>query len=104
MGKAVDHRGPDDEDASLGRGTALRMRRLSIVDPSGRHRPISNEDVAIFHFATDRCSRIGDMRWGKNHGRVFTPKQRASLSRQTAFCELPLPEASVRVAQDCAPS
>jgi asparagine synthase (glutamine-hydrolysing) len=48
MGKLVEHRGPDDEGAYFGRGVALGMRRLSIIDLSGGHQPISNEDVSIW--------------------------------------------------------
>ena len=48
MGKAVQHRGPDDEGLYLGRGVALGMRRLSIIDLSGGHQPIPNEDESIW--------------------------------------------------------
>ena len=48
MGKAIEHRGPDDEGAYCGRGIALGMRRLSIIDLSGGHQPISNEDETIW--------------------------------------------------------
>src|SRR6267378_8694511 len=48
MGKAVEHRGPDDEGVYLGRGVALGMRRLSIIDLAGGHQPISNEDGTIW--------------------------------------------------------
>jgi len=48
MGKAVYHRGPDDEGKYLGSGVALGMRRLSIIDLSGGHQPIPNEDESIW--------------------------------------------------------
>ena len=48
MGKAVEHRGPDDEGVYLGRGVALGMRRLSIIDLAGGHQPISNEDETVW--------------------------------------------------------
>jgi asparagine synthase (glutamine-hydrolysing) len=47
MGRSVSHRGPDDEGAYCGRGIALGMRRLSIIDLAGGHQPISNEDETI---------------------------------------------------------
>jgi asparagine synthase (glutamine-hydrolysing) len=48
MGKAVQHRGPDDDGVYFGRGVALGMRRLSIIDLSGGHQPIPNEDESIW--------------------------------------------------------
>jgi asparagine synthase (glutamine-hydrolysing) len=48
MGAAVEHRGPDDEGKYLGRGVALGMRRLSIIDLSGGHQPISNETETVW--------------------------------------------------------
>ncbi len=38
------HRGPDDEGRHVGTHVALGARRLSIIDVSGGHQPISNED------------------------------------------------------------
>ncbi len=37
------HRGPDDSGAWIGHGTAIAMRRLSIIDLAGGHQPIDNE-------------------------------------------------------------
>jgi asparagine synthase (glutamine-hydrolysing) len=48
MGKVIEHRGPDDEGAYCGLGVALGMRRLSIIDLSGGHQPISNEDETVW--------------------------------------------------------
>ena len=48
MVQVIEHRGPDDlgiyEDGSIGLG----MRRLSIIDLSGGHQPIHNEDRTIW--------------------------------------------------------
>ena len=38
------HRGPDDEGLFVKAGTGLGMRRLSIIDLSGGHQPVFNED------------------------------------------------------------
>jgi asparagine synthase (glutamine-hydrolysing) len=38
------HRGPDDEGFHVDAGAALGHRRLSIIDLSGGHQPIANED------------------------------------------------------------
>jgi asparagine synthase (glutamine-hydrolysing) len=42
------HRGPDDEGFHVDRGCAIGMRRLSIIDLSLGHQPISNEDGTIW--------------------------------------------------------
>src|SRR5688572_18802701 len=43
MCASIRHRGPDDEGFALSGGVGLGMRRLSIIDLSGGHQPISNE-------------------------------------------------------------
>ena len=40
----INHRGPDDEGIYVADGAGLGMRRLSIIDLSGGHQPIFNED------------------------------------------------------------
>jgi len=51
MCKIIRHRGPDDQGVWVGddadHGIALGMRRLSIIDVSGGHQPIFNEDRSI---------------------------------------------------------
>ena len=41
------HRGPDDEGCFLGRGSALAMRRLAIIDVAGGVQPMSSEDGRV---------------------------------------------------------
>ena len=48
MGGMIPHRGPDDEGQYVSGAVALGMRRLSIIDLSGGHQPISNEDGSIW--------------------------------------------------------
>lgn len=48
MGEIITHRGPDDSGHYFGRGVALGMRRLSIIDVAGGHQPISNEDDTVW--------------------------------------------------------
>ena len=47
MCQVIRHRGPDDQGIWVGDGVALGVRRLSIIDLSGGHQPISNEDGSI---------------------------------------------------------
>jgi len=42
------HRGPDDAGYFVGEGVGLAARRLSIVDLTGGHQPLSNEDGSIW--------------------------------------------------------
>ena len=44
MCNVISHRGPDDEGFFIGRNAGLGMRRLSIIDLSGGHQPIFNEN------------------------------------------------------------
>lgn len=48
MNESLRHRGPDDEGILVDRGIGLGHRRLSIIDVSGGHQPISNEDGKIW--------------------------------------------------------
>jgi asparagine synthase (glutamine-hydrolysing) len=48
MGHETVHRGPDDEGIWVGDGVAIGMRRLSIIDLSGGHQPISNHDDTLW--------------------------------------------------------
>jgi asparagine synthase (glutamine-hydrolysing) len=48
MCDAIVHRGPDDEGNVIRAPAALGMRRLSIIDVSGGHQPIPNEDESAW--------------------------------------------------------
>jgi asparagine synthase (glutamine-hydrolysing) len=48
MNETILHRGPDDEGIFTGPGIGLGFRRLSIIDLSGGHQPISNEDETVW--------------------------------------------------------
>jgi asparagine synthase (glutamine-hydrolysing) len=48
MCTAILHRGPDDEGVFVKDGTGLGMRRLSIIDLSGGHQPVFNEDRTVW--------------------------------------------------------
>jgi len=44
----IRHRGPDDEGYYVDGACALGIRRLSIIDLSGGHQPIANEDQSLW--------------------------------------------------------
>jgi asparagine synthase (glutamine-hydrolysing) len=48
MCQTIVHRGPDDEGIYVQGGVGLGMRRLSIIDLSGGHQPVHNEDKTIW--------------------------------------------------------
>jgi len=47
MTAVLRHRGPDDEGFFLEQGLGLGFRRLSIIDLSGGHQPMANEDQTV---------------------------------------------------------
>jgi hypothetical protein len=47
MCDAIRHRGPDDEGVHVDGPVGLGMRRLSIIDLSGGHQPVFNEDGSV---------------------------------------------------------
>jgi asparagine synthase (glutamine-hydrolysing) len=48
MADTIVHRGPDDEGIHDGGDVIIGMRRLSIIDLSGGHQPITNEDGTVW--------------------------------------------------------
>ena len=48
MAGQISHRGPDAEGFHTAPGVGLAHRRLSIIDVSGGHQPLSNEDESIW--------------------------------------------------------
>ena len=48
MSDTLRHRGPDDEGIYIGKNIGLGHRRLSIIDLSTGHQPLSNEDDTIW--------------------------------------------------------
>jgi asparagine synthase (glutamine-hydrolysing) len=47
MVESIRHRGPDESGTWEGEGISLGMRRLSIIDVSGGHQPMFNEDGRV---------------------------------------------------------
>src|SRR5262245_60464961 len=48
MAGLIRHRGPDDYGAEIRPPAGLAMRRLSIIDLSGGHQPMTNEDGSLW--------------------------------------------------------
>lgn len=48
MGAATSHRGPDDQGVHADGECVIGMRRLSIIDLSGGHQPLHNEDGSLW--------------------------------------------------------
>jgi asparagine synthase (glutamine-hydrolysing) len=69
MSDSIIHRGPDDSGTFVDRGIGLAMRRLSIIDRSGGHQPMFNEDGSIacvfngeiynFKELRNECEKLG---------------------------------------------
>ena len=48
MGDSIAHRGPDDAGQHIDGRVGLGFRRLSIIDLSGGHQPMANEDESVW--------------------------------------------------------
>src|ERR1700736_4908543 len=62
MNETIIHRGPDDEGIFSGPGIGLGFRRLSIIDLSTGHQPISNEDGTIWVMLNGEIYNYSELR------------------------------------------
>jgi asparagine synthase (glutamine-hydrolysing) len=75
MNDAMIHRGPDDEGYWFGDGCGLAMRRLSIIDLSSGHQPISNEDQTVWVVFNGEIYNFLDIRKKlETQGHIFYTK------------------------------
>src|SRR5580698_4386887 len=74
MCQAIVHRGPDDEGIFVKGCTGLGMRRLSIIDLSGGHQPVFNEDRSIWVVFNGEIYNFPELREGleKRGHRFYT--------------------------------
>ncbi|HZP64087.1 MAG TPA: asparagine synthase (glutamine-hydrolyzing) [Terriglobales bacterium] len=72
MCQTIVHRGPDDEGIYCHDQAGLGMRRLSIIDVSGGHQPIHNEDKTIWVVYNGEIYNFAELREGLEHrGHLF---------------------------------
>jgi asparagine synthase (glutamine-hydrolysing) len=62
MNQTMIHRGPDDGGVFVGPGIGLGHRRLSIIDLSGGHQPMSNEDGSIWVLLNGEIYNYSELR------------------------------------------
>jgi asparagine synthase (glutamine-hydrolysing) len=72
MCDAMTHRGPDDAGYLVDGAVGLGMRRLSIIDLSGGHQPIFNEDGTVGVVFNGEIYNYRELRsWLESQGHVF---------------------------------
>lgn len=72
MCATIVHRGPDDEGIRASGAVGLGMRRLSIIDLSGGHQPIHNEDKTVWIVFNGEIYNFPELRAGlEKRGHTF---------------------------------
>ena len=75
MQDTMTHRGPDDEGFYLGDGVGFGHRRLSIIDLSGGHQPMSSPDGALWVTYNGELYNFRELRAQlESRGHVFRTK------------------------------
>ncbi|MGI9305366.1 MAG: asparagine synthase (glutamine-hydrolyzing) [Gammaproteobacteria bacterium] len=64
MGDITHHRGPDDEGKFVSEKILLGMRRLAIIDLTGGHQPIANEDETLWVVCNGEIYNFRELRAG----------------------------------------
>lgn len=72
MADSISHRGPDDEGFYVSGQVGLGFRRLSIIDLSGGHQPLSNEDGTVWIVFNGEIYNYQELRtWLLTKGHTF---------------------------------
>lgn len=76
MRDSMIHRGPNDEGLYVGEQVGMGHRRLSIIDLSGGHQPMSNEDGSVWIVFNGEIYNFQDIR-NRLEGQSFTFRTRS---------------------------
>ena len=69
------HRGPDDEGTYTHKNMGMGVRRLSVIDLSGGHQPISNEDSSVFAIQNGEIYNFQELRHEtESKGHIYKTK------------------------------
>ena len=72
MTRSITHRGPDDEGYFLAGSLGFGFRRLSIIDLSGGHQPMSDQDESVWIVFNGEIYNFPELkRELQSHGHVF---------------------------------
>src|ERR1700748_456459 len=75
MADSIRHRGPDDEGYHIAGPLAPGLRRLSIIDLSTGHQPLSNEDGTVWIVFNGEIYNFQELRADLlNRGHIFKTK------------------------------
>ena len=96
MTDVIRHRGPDDEGIYTDGPCGIGMRRLSIIDLSTGHQPISNEDGSVWVVFNGEIYNYQELRAGPDRSGATssaptaTPKRWSICTKKRAptACEL----------------
>ncbi len=72
MTKSIAHRGPDDKGYFISGPLGFRFRRLSIIDLSGGHQPMSDQEESVWVVFNGEIYNFPELkRELQTHGHVF---------------------------------
>src|SRR5690348_7135327 len=72
MTKSIVHRGPDDDGFYIEGPLGLGFRRLSIIDLSGGHQPMSDRDESVWVIFNGEIYNFPELKQElESHGHVF---------------------------------
>jgi asparagine synthase (glutamine-hydrolysing) len=75
MARSIAHRGPDDEGYFLSGPVGLGFRRLSIIDLSGGHQPMSDAEESVWVVFNGEIYNFPELKSElESHGHVFRTK------------------------------
>ena len=87
--RTIAHRGPDDEGFYVRGPLGLGFRRLSIIDLSGGHQPMSDPEESVWIIFNGEIYNFQELRpsskpRGTSSGHVLIPKSSSRVTRSGA--------------------